>query len=57
MYDRLSSTCQGKFGYRIILRFKCPVADLPGNVKYSGVYQTVTTLGAITVSVSYSIFQ
>ncbi|VDM32470.1 unnamed protein product [Hydatigera taeniaeformis] len=29
---------------------KCPVADILDTVKYSGVYQTVTTLGAITVS-------
>ncbi|VDK35400.1 unnamed protein product [Taenia asiatica] len=32
---------------------KCPVADILDTVKYSGVYQTVTTLGAITVSVSF----
>ncbi|BHF66959.1 RNA transmembrane transporter activity [Sparganum proliferum] len=29
---------------------KCPVADLIGNVKYSGIYQTVSTLGGITVT-------
>ncbi|VDD83755.1 unnamed protein product [Mesocestoides corti] len=29
---------------------KCPVADTLGSVKYSGVYQTVTTRGAIPIS-------
>nr|VZI44419.1 unnamed protein product [Spirometra erinaceieuropaei] len=32
---------------------KCPVADLIGNVKYSGIYQTVSTLGGITVTRSH----
>ncbi|VUZ57404.1 unnamed protein product [Hymenolepis diminuta] len=29
---------------------RCPVADILDTVKYSGVYQTVTTLGAMTVN-------
>uniref|UniRef100_A0A0X3PUV5 SID1 transmembrane family member 2 n=1 Tax=Schistocephalus solidus TaxID=70667 RepID=A0A0X3PUV5_SCHSO len=33
-----------------VQRAKCPVADLIGNVKYSGIYQTVSTRGGITVT-------